>query len=282
MPGQPRQPQAPNLFGDLNTADDAASTDRPKGKYYGGIADDYVYVEPQRDLNYAGNAAGGFRDDAKSNPVRVPTYKTENDDDFRILQGMGTEALISLQEALNHVGLIKDSAVIARGRPDATTRKAFREVLGYANQNGFDDQRGGWRAALMDYAANGASRADGVSDLSGGAAKQVKPGNATRLTAGLDLESQVQTAAQTRLGRKLRKNEIQKFISIYHGLETKTAATMAAGDDRLAAGQDVTVTDAPNAGVSATNFVDTNMATEAGAHDVANVFDTFKSLIGAG
>jgi hypothetical protein len=115
----------------------------------------------------------------------------------------------------------------------------------------------------------------------GGGPADIRQGNQTVLSAGADLEAVVQDAARTRLGRKLRKNEAQRFIGIYQDIQRRTGAQAGAASDAAATGQDVTTVGAPNAGVSATNFVDTQFATEAGAHDVANAFDTFKALIGA-
>lgn len=193
---------------------------------------------------------------------------------------LSPEARWKLQQRMAAAGVIGPKQVFRRGVWDETTAKAFRDVLSFANQNGveYDD-------ALDQLTARGGlgQQVNGAGQTVGGAAaQQVKPGHQTTLTAPLDLEAQVQSAAQARLGRKLRKNEISKFISIYHGLETKTSATMAASNDREALGQNTTVTTAPNVAPAADNFIDTNMGAEAGAHDVSTAFDTFKKLIGAG
>lgn len=247
---------------------------RPKGKYYGDIADDYL--APDRRTPYTRSPDSRLLpSDQPGQGYRQPVYKTANDEDFRLLQGMGPEALADLQEAMGSLGLIKATATYRRGVVDTTTRKAFQQILGYANQNGFDD----WRQAIASYAQSSAVRGDGTVVGPGGA-QQVEQGNVTQLTDAVTLEQQVQQSAQQRLGRKLRKSEVSRFVSIYNGIERKEAQGRFGAQDVAAEGQDMTITGAPSVGAATEEFIDNSFAQEEAGQSTLGYLDALKGLVG--
>lgn len=261
---------------DLSALGDEAedtSPVRPKGKYYGDIADDYL--APDRRTPYTRSPDSRLLpSNQPGQGYREPVYKTANDEDFRLLQGMGPEALADLQEAMGTLGLIKPTATYRRGVVDTTTRKAFQQILGYANQNGFDD----WRQAIASYAQSSGVRGDGT--VVGPAAAPVEQGDVTQLTDAVTLEQQVQQSAQQRLGRKLRSKEVERFVSIYNGIERKEAQGRFGAQDAAEQGQDMTITGAPSVGAATEQFIDSDFAQEEAGQAAYGYLDALKGLVG--
>lgn len=258
--------------------EDDTSEVRPKRKYYGDIGDDYL--APDRRAPYTQRPNGLLPSPAGATyGYKKPRFETANDEDFRLLQNLGPERLAEVQEALGVVGLIKRNATYRRGVIDTTTRKAFQQILGYANQNGFDD----WREAFADYARGSTVKGDGTlvgPGGPGGGSEQVEQGDVVQLTDAVSLEQQVQQSAQQRLGRKLRKSEVERFVSVYNGIERKEAGSRFAAQDAAGMGADSTIMGIPGAGAASEQFIDNGFAQEEAGQSTLGYLDALKGLVG--
>lgn len=271
---------SPSPYGDIfadEPEDDGPEPDdkvnRPRGLYY-GVPDTWperLAIEHKSNRPTPGSAADFRR--GESGYYVPELYKTADDADRRLIMSMPAERLAALQDAMATVGLFGAKARYVRGFADDNTRKGFAKLLGYANQAGAD-----YESTLQQMLASG--QKFGAEGIGGAGSDAIKPGNATRLTAAKDLERQVQQAARTRLGRKLRGREMQRFVSIYQAIEKKDGANIAAASDQMAAGQDVTVTQPMSVDTAAEGFIDENFAQEEAGENAYGFLDVIKSMVG--
>jgi hypothetical protein len=246
---------------------------------YIGVPDDYVAagnVIPTTTFSDRTGRAGT----AYLPGVAAPTYVTGSE--YR-MRALSPERIAALQSQLARAGLIGPKQTFRVGVWDEVSAAAYRKVLAYANQGGIDED-----SALNDLQFDAASnrgvlmRGDGaVAGGSGSAApKAPEPGNVTRLTSGTSLEEQIQQAARNRLGRKLRKSEVSRFVSIYHGIEKEDSAALNAADDQVQAGADVTITEAPTPDTAASQFMDHNYAQEEAGNKAFGYLQAIQNLVG--
>lgn len=117
---------------------------------------------------------------------------------------------------------------------------------------------------------------------SGGSVEPVAPGEVTATTDALSLEERVQEVARRDLGRKLRPSEIDKFATLYQGIERTFNATAASMQDTAAAtGQDASIERIPSADVAAEQFVQANYAQEAAGQDAYGYLAVLRDMLNA-
>lgn len=274
MPPKPRIDPSDPFAGleELGQESKPSSTNREDGKFY-GVPDDYVSIgAPRTPVSRSPNAI----DYAAQPRVSAPRYQTASDDDRRLLMNLGPEAVRSVQMALAEVGLIKPNSAYRVGVVDNTTRNAFADLLGYANQEGLD-----WKTALVKYAGDGGMQGDGdVVGGIGGGGEPAEAGVVTDVANPITLEQQVQQAALSRLGRKLRGGEVQRFITVYQSLERGSNSDVVVAQQQAQGGVSSEVTAGPSMDASALDYVDDTFATEAASQDTYGYFEALKSLVG--
>lgn len=275
MPPKPRIDPSDPFAGleELGQESAPSSANRENGKYY-GVPDDYVSIgAPRTPVSRSPNAI----DYAAQPRVSMPRYQTASDDDRRLLMNLGPEAVRSVQMALAEVGLIKPNSTYRIGVVDSTTRNAFADLLGYANQEGLD-----WKTALVKYAGEGGMQGDGdvVGASADGESLGVEAGVVTDVANPVTLEQQVQQAALSRLGRKLRSREVERFITVYQSLERGSNSDVVAAQQQAQEGVSGEVTAGPSMDASALNYIDDTFATEAASQDTYGYFDALKQLVG--
>lgn len=91
-----------------------------------------------------------------------------------------------------------------------------------------------------------------------------------------DLKYYAQKTAVGTLGRALRPDELERFVSSFHGSQ-RAAQTQAYGQ---AGGVGGSVVSAPNPTTAAESFARQAAPVEAGAHDYVRVFDAFSKMLG--
>jgi len=191
---------------------------------------------------------------------------------------LSPERIAQLQQALIGAGLITKKQTFRVGVWDETSSKAYRNVLAYANQGGIDAD-----TALSELTFNAASGKGGLihgdgSGADGGSAG--RQGRVQTLTPAVTLEEQVQQSARSRLGRKLRKSEVSRFVSVYNGIEKRSNAQELSAANTADAGGDTTLTAPPSTDVAASQFLDSNNAQEeAGVHTLG-FLDVIKQMVG--
>lgn len=206
----------------------------------------------------------------------TPQYVTGSEYRMRTLS---PERIAALQGELAKAGLITPKQTFRVGVWDEVSAGAYRKVLAYANQGGIDEN-----TALSELSFHGSTGIGGLVHGDGSAvgagSSSLKQGHISTLTPAVTLEEQVQQSARTRLGRKLRKDEIAKFVNVYQGIEKHANSQDIAAQDAAALGSSSTVTGAPSTDVAASQFLDSNNAQEeAGVHTLG-FLDVIKHMVG--
>lgn len=106
-------------------------------------------------------------------------------------------------------------------------------------------------------------------------------GNVNTLTNPVDLEQAVQSAAKERLGRKLRQNEVKKFVALYQGMERGTNARMNAAADRAEEGGDTTMVNPASGPAAVDQYIDANFAQEEAGQSAYDYLGALRNLIGS-
>lgn len=190
-------------------------------------------------------------------------------------RSLSPETRARMQAAMAQAGLIGKRDTYRLGVWDETSVKAYKKVLAYANQGGLDAD-----TALSELLQAPQYDAEGL-EAGGAGALQPDPGKVTATTSALSLEEQVQQTARQRLGRKLRANEVSKFVTLFQGMEggfNDTAASMQ--ETAAVTGQDASIEEIPTADVAAEQFVDADYAQEAAGQDAYGYLNALRGLIG--
>lgn len=119
-----------------------------------------------------------------------------------------------------------------------------------------------------------------IVDGSGGRGRRDEAGVVTQVANPVTLEQQVQQAALSRLGRKLRGGEVQRFITVYQSLERGANTDSVAAQEQAQEGLGGEVTAGPSMDASALDYIDDRFATEAASQDTYGYFEALKSLVG--
>lgn len=248
---------------------------------YIGVPDDYAVT---RSAGTAGSAAN-FRSAEMGDTSRIytpggvpanvtPRYVTGSE--YR-MRSLSPERIAQLQQTLATAGLIGKKQVFRVGVWDETSAAAYRKVLAYANQGGIDEDTA---LAEIQYHADTGQGALMFGDGRSADGTTGTQGRVQHLTPAVTLEEQVQQSAQNRLGRKLRKNEVDKFVSIYSGIEKHTNAQEITAADDAAQGIDSTVTDPPSIDVAASQYLDHGFAQEEAGQHAYGFLDIIKRMVG--
>lgn len=187
-------------------------------------------------------------------------------------RSLSPEARARIQTAMAQAGLITERQTYRLGVWDEVSSDAFKKVLEYANQGGIDAD-----TALEELLQ--AQQYDGAGNLSG--ALEQDPGRVTSTTSRLTLEQQIQQAARSRLGRKLRSSEASKFAAVYQSMESGFNARATAMQDQAAAsGQDASIEEIPSADVAADQYIDANFAQEEAGQSTYGYLEALRGLLG--
>lgn len=144
-----------------------------------------------------------------------------------------------LQQQLIGAGVLDDD--FRQGVWDPKSQAAFSEILGYANSSGTD-----WREAMNKYNAGTAMTID---PKTGQPVKRTttKKGQAPlvlKYTNPDDLAEVANNVAQKRLGRTFSQDELNRFVTSYHG--TEAGAQTGAYNAGVGAGGGITEAPAPD------------------------------------
>lgn len=147
-----------------------------------------------------------------------------------VYQSWQPQDIDNLQRRLINVGLLDTN--YQKGVWDASSQKAFTEILGHANNMGSP-----WQDALANYETGSPM----VWDSKTGTFVKATPGTArtrsvvlTNYTSPDDLATTAQGVATAKLGRSFTPQELQKFISAYHGTEKAASDAQAGNQDYTA------------------------------------------------
>lgn len=252
----------------------AGATDTSKQRYI-GVPDNYTAT--RTDVGTAGSAshfaAREHGDNTRlytgnAQPLQVtPRYATGSE--YR-MRSLSPERIAALQSTLVSAGLIGKKQTFRIGVWDEVSASAYRKVLAYANQGGIDED-----TALSELQYNGLGGLAGPGDQT-----PIKQGRVQTVTPATTLEQQVQQTAQDRLGRKLRKDEVTKFVTLYGGIEKSYNANERAAADAADQGTDTTLTAPPSVDAAATQFMDSKYATEAAGQDTLGYLGALQQLVG--
>jgi hypothetical protein len=171
-----------------------------------------------------------------------------------------------------------DPTEIALGDRDPYTEKAWQNALDRAAKF----HAAGRDLTLDDVIDMGANlrREGGIGGggPGGGAGGAGRAPLVTELANPEDLKYYAQKTAVSTLGRSLRPDELNRFVSSFHTSQsTEQAQAYAAGGT---GGPGGTVVGAPNAQVAAETFARREAPVEAGAHDTVKVFDVVSKMLG--
>jgi hypothetical protein len=278
MPPQPRQQQAPappgmppeaqrflsDLGIDLSAPSGGAAGPISPPVYFGTAPRKPVYRKKMIDGVYepvsAGRSTGGG-DQVKS--------LDEANDAF---YGLGPGELVEFQQRIVSAGIVEADQIV-EGDYDDLSFKVWSNL----NSRAASFYKVGQKrtpAEVLDMIA-AANRNAGLTPEA-----QTGQGAVTSITPGATLEQQVQQAARQRLGRKLRSSEVQKFVTLFQGMER--TANQSNVDARQAAegGADMEVLDRPSMNASAADFVEDNFATEAASQDTYGYYTALQQMIG--
>lgn len=185
-------------------------------------------------------------------------------------RSLSPETRARLQQAMAQAGLIGDNDTYRLGVWDETSSKAYKKVLAYANQGGLDADTALQELLAQQYDINGLPTG-----------LEQDPGRVTATTSALTLEAQVQQAAQSRLGRRLKASEVSKFVSVFQGMEGSfNTSASAMQDEAASSGQDASIESIPSADVAADQFIDSNHAQEAAGQDAYGYLGALRDLLG--
>lgn len=158
---------------------------------------------------------------------------------------------------------------ITPGLPDTHTAKAWQTLLDRsANYYASGKQMTVWE--VLDEGANIGGPGAGGRGGDGGAPL------VTELTNPEDLRYVAQRVAVSTLGRPLRDDEINRFVSSFHGSQQSAQAQAY----NLGGGAGGTVVGAPDASSAAAAFAQQAAPVEASAHGAVKVFDVLSGLLG--
>lgn len=145
-----------------------------------------------------------------------------------VIQQWSPQDIATVQTRMVNTGLLSNTDYRA-GVWDAQSQKAFAEVLGVANNMGRP-----WQDALQSYESGNAM----VWDSKTNSYVKATPGTArtnshvvTSFTNPDDLASAAQEVATNKLGRSFTPQELQKFITAYHGTEKAATTAQSASQD---------------------------------------------------
>ena len=162
-------------------------------------------------------------------PQRVAPRYTESD--VARVSSLPPEQKARLQRALLAAGLFDDEDEFTVGKWDDASMKAYRKILGYANQSGRNVAE-----ALEEWAS--------LTEANGGPGGKKGPTRAplvTQVSNPMDLQAMADRGAPDVIGRRVRPDEMQQIAGQYQGMEA--GAQQAAYNAAATGGQ---VTAAPD------------------------------------
>jgi hypothetical protein len=165
-----------------------------------------------------------------------------------VLQNWTPGDIATIQTRLIKAGLLDQD--FRSGVWDKPSQEAFGQVLGLANNMGHP-----WQDALATYESATPMQWDAKTGTfvkgTAGTARTRAP-VVTRFTSPDDLATTAQEVATAKLGRSFSPEELQKFISAYHG--TEAAASSAQGAAAVGGGGGYTAPSDPTVAVAAATF----------------------------
>lgn len=163
-----------------------------------------------------------------------------------VMRNATPQEIDQLQRRLTGAGLLDKD--YRQGVWDAPSQAAFGQVLELANASGTE-----WQQALASYENSTPMQWDAKTGTfvkgTAGTARTRAPVVA-RFTSPDDLAVTAQEVATSKLGRSFTSQELQKFISAYHGTESTEAAGATAASGVAGGGY----TAAPSIQAAATTF----------------------------
>lgn len=208
---------------------------------------------------------GGYVDDQghRVRAVRdvLPRYYVG--DAEAILNSLPPERLRDLQVYMVNLKLFSSkNPNITYGIADNETTQAFSRVLTAGNARGmsYDEVLDLWSKK-------------GIADMQ---PPEATPGRTISVTNTADLVALFKKTASTALGREISDEQAQQYAATFQGQESAYQRAQYANTD---AGTTGTVMAPPSPDVFAENQLKQDQPGEYGATRVANVFDTFQSLL---
>lgn len=194
---------------------------------YLGVPEGYEADRPHVEYNRQGIARGLGITTPEFRRTVAPRY-TESD--VARVSSLPPEQKARLQRALLAAGLFDDEDEFTVGKWDDASMKAYRKILGYANQSGRNVAE-----ALEEWAS--------LTEANGGPGKKGRERAplVTQVSNPMDLQAMADRGAPDVIGRRVRPDEMQQIASQYQGMEA--GAQQAAYNAAATGGQ---VTAAPD------------------------------------
>ena len=191
--------------------------------------------------------------------------------DERIPASLSSQQVAQIQRKLVQAGLLDDDFV---GNVwDTATETAYKSLLSYANATGLDKDD-----ALMAYMAGQKMEID---PLTGKPRARVGKGGTKRAPLTIryanpqDIASTANEVAKRRLGRAFKPEELQQFVSAYHGQEAAAQKAEYAVAETGGAS-----TEAPTAQAAAETFAEQADPDQAFARRLMDYTGHVNSLLG--
>jgi len=187
------------------------------------------------------------------------------------LYQMPPDKIAALQDQLYAGGFYKKAAPqIVRGQADDDTAAAWNDLIGLTARAA---QKRTLSEVLDEAVAAGGGLKPGVAGSA--AAKAGRAPFSPTVTNPDDIRDVAQKTAKTVLGRGFSDAELARFVGAYQQMETGAQA-----QDYQATAAGGTTVQAPTMQAAAEAQARQQAPVEAGAHDLANVFDMFSQIIG--
>lgn len=171
-------------------------------------------------------AAGGRTRDAQITP---PKYKVGAEMEPR---SYPPEMIARLQQQLAAAGLIGPSTRYRLGVWDSTSTNAYKQLLAHANRGGMS-REDALTELLSAPQMKGLEGADGVMGGVGGSAAPQGRLNTYEASDPAGVRQTAEQAFRQALGRKPRKDELEKFTAAFLGRERQSQEVVFAAQQRL-------------------------------------------------
>lgn len=180
----------------------------------------------------------------------TPTMPRYSEADLYAPGGMAPEDQARLQQTLDRAGLFNKGDKYVLGRWDETTQGAYRRLLGFANQQGYNQEEALQRIgtlspeeydAMYGKGAWAKSSSGKVGGATGpGVGGDVRQGVTTQVMSNDDLRYLADRTARSSLGRKLSQEELDRFSNSYQSMLAQANQRQAAAQAQAEGGANVT------------------------------------------
>lgn len=205
-------------------------------------------------------------------PPQVAPYESV----LKMFYDLPNDARASLQQQMYEAGLYPDGYYSGKNQitPGSYDDDSFKVWSGVVQTAARAEKTPS--EVLGDLIAS-RGRSGVTGGAGGGSGGSMRAPFSPVVTNPLDIRDTAQVVAKKTLGRQFSDAELDRFVSSFQGMETGAQST-----NYNAAAAGGTTTAAPSMQTAAENAARTAAPAEAGAHDLASVYDMFTQLLGGG